>query len=254
MDKPTEQQHTQFKGLTFDGFRELARDASLSPYEKIGFPNSYREGKEALIYRDLHAKLPALSREASCVVDIGPGCSDLPKMLVANAGELRQKLVFIDSAEMLALTPDTPQLEKVAGRFPDCPGLAAAYAGRADALIVYSVFHYVFVEGNAWAFLDAALALLAPGGSMLIGDIPNLSMRRRFFASENGVRFHKQFTGKDDRPVVEHNRLDPGEIDDSVVFALLQRARAEGFDAWVVPQPADLPMANRREDVLIRRP
>jgi hypothetical protein len=38
------------------------------------------------------------------------------------------------------------------------------------------------------------------------------------------------------------------------VFALLGRARAAGFDAYVVPQGAALPLANRREDVLITRP
>jgi hypothetical protein len=39
-----------------------------------------------------------------------------------------------------------------------------------------------------------------------------------------------------------------------VVFALLQRARLAGFDAYVLPQDPALPMANRREDVLIIRP
>ena len=28
---------------------------------------------------------------------------------------------------------------------------------------------------------------------MLIGDIPNMSKRKRFFASEEGVRFHQEF-------------------------------------------------------------
>jgi hypothetical protein len=50
------------------------------------------------------------------------------------------------------------------------------------------------------------------------------------------------------------NRLEPGQMDDSVVLALLARARAQGFHAWVMPQAVDLPMANRREDILIRKP
>ena len=44
------------------------------------------------------------------------------------------------------------------------------------------------------------------------------------------------------------------DIDDAVVFALLQRSRLAGFDAYVVPQDSALPMANRREDILIIRP
>ena len=46
----------------------------------------------------------------------------------------------------------------------------------------------------------------------------------------------------------------PDQIDDGIVLALLARARAHGFHAWVLPQAAALPMASRREDVLIRRP
>jgi hypothetical protein len=53
---------------------------------------------------------------------------------------------------------------------------------------------------------------------------------------------------------VQHLRIEHDQIDDAVVFALVQRARAAGFDAYVLPQDASLPMANRREDILIVRP
>jgi hypothetical protein len=251
---PGSGRHAQFKALTYDGFRELAKDPGLSRYEKIGFPDSYRAGKEEAIFRDLCAKLPALSRSGARIVDIGAGCSDLPALLLRNAESLGQRLAFVDSAEMLALTPDSTVLEKVAAMFPGCRDFVTANTGRCDAVIVYSVFHYVFAEGSTWRFLDTALSLLAPGGALLIGDLPNLSKRRRFFASEAGARFHREYTGEDEEPVVEFNRLDPGEIDDSVIFSVLARARLQGFDGYVVPQPPELPMANRREDILVTRP
>jgi hypothetical protein len=53
---------------------------------------------------------------------------------------------------------------------------------------------------------------------------------------------------------VRFNVLERGEMDDAVVIALVSRARAAGFDAWLLPQPAGLPMANRREDIVIARP
>ena len=251
---PESEQQARFNALTYDGFRELAKDPALSRYEKIGFPDSYRAGMEEAIFRDLCAKLPALSRAGARIVDIGAGCSDLPVLIVRNAESLGQRLAFVDSAEMLALTPDSAVLEKVAAMFPRCADFVAANAGRCDAVVVYSVFQYVFAEGGTWAFLDAALSLLAPGGALLIGDIPNLSKRRRFLASETGARFHREYTGRDEDPVVEFNRLDPGEIDDSVIYSVLARARLQGFDGYVVPQPPGLPMANRREDILVTRP
>jgi hypothetical protein len=84
--------------------------------------------------------------------------------------------------------------------------------------------------------------------------VPNVSKRRRFFASPNGVKFHREFTGTDSTPEVAFNRVERMQIDDAVVLSLLMRARAQGCDAYVVPQRADLPMANRREDILIRKP
>ena len=89
---------------------------------------------------------------------------------------------------------------------------------------------------------------------MLLGDIPNVSKRKRFFASEAGIAHHKRFTGEHDPPRVEWGRPEAGRMDDAVVVGLITRARAAGFDAYVVPQPAELPMSSRREDILIRRP
>ena len=44
------------------------------------------------------------------------------------------------------------------------------------------------------------------------------------------------------------------KIDDSILVSLLLRARGQGFDAYLLPQRPTLPMANRREDLLIVRP
>jgi hypothetical protein len=114
--------------------------------------------------------------------------------------------------------------------------------------------HYIFAETNLFDFLDDSLALLAPGGEMLVGDIPNVSQRKRFFSSANGIRFHQDFTGTKEMPEVQFNTVEPGKIDDSVLIGLVLRARSAGFDAYLVPQPPQLPMANRREDLLVRKP
>ena len=89
---------------------------------------------------------------------------------------------------------------------------------------------------------------------MLIGDIPNISKRKRFFSSEAGKRFHHEFTQSSTNPDVTFNCINHDEIDDSIVFSLIGRARLSGFDAYLVPQNPALPMANRREDILIFRP
>ena len=245
----------RFRDLTFDGFRELAAAAGLSRFERIGFPDSYRDGYEAAIFRDVCSKLTNLGCRGQTVLDIGCGCSDLPLFLADACRRHGHSLVLCDSTEMLAHLPDEPFVRKAAGRFPaGVPDLVTELAGRVDAILVYSVLQYVFVEGSVFDFVDACLSLLAPGGQLQIGDVPNQSKRKRFFASAAGVRHHQAFTGTDEVPAVAFNALERSKIDDAVVLALLGRARAAGFDAYVVPQAPDLPMANRREDVLIVKP
>lgn len=245
---------SRFSNIGYEDFRDMAKDESLSRYEKVGFPDAYRAGKEKLIFDDMCSKLPALERKESFILDIGSGCSDLPRFLIERATQKSQRLVLIDSAEMLDQLPVNPNVRKIPARYPDCPEFLEEYRGKFDAIITYSVIQYVFAEGNIFDFLDKSLQLLAPGGGMLIGDIPNLSMRKRFFASENGVAHHRQFTGSDETPLVTFNCLESRNIDDSVVLALISRARAAGFHSFILPQASNLPMANRREDLLLVRP
>lgn len=254
MSAPSRPDHERFGDLTFDDFRRMAGDDALSSHERVGFPDAYREGREALILDDIAAKLPSLIERERVIVDIGPGCAGLPVLLREHCAQRDHTLVFVDSAEMLAHHPDGPGLVKVAARFPAAPELLAERRAAVDAVIAYSVVQYAFSDASIFDFVDAALDLLAPGGRLLLGDVPNASMRRRFLASEAGAAHHRVYTGRDEHPDVRFNVLERGQIDDAVVLSLLARARAAGFDAWVVPQPAALPMANRREDVLIARP
>jgi SAM-dependent methyltransferase len=245
----------RFAELTFDDFRALAQDASLSPYEKIGFPDEYREGHERAIFADIEAKLPPLANgREQVVLDIGPGCSELPTMIRERCEQRGHTLLLVDSEEMLAHHADGERVRKFAGRFPDCAAALAEYTAGVDVVIAYSVLHYVFPQGSVHGFLDAAMRLLAHGGHLLIGDVPNVSKRRRFFASPAGQRFHREFTGSDEAPDVDFNEPAPGKIDDSVLMGLVARARAAGCDAYLLPQAPGLPMANRREDLLVVRP
>jgi hypothetical protein len=243
-----------FEGLSYEEFRRRAVDPSLTDSEKIGFPDALRAGAEERILESIVTLVELNRRAGLLVADIGCGCGALTRLLIDFCGAQGDELVLVDSAEMLDQLPDGEHVRKLPGRFPG-PGLGMdRYAGRADAVIVYSVLQYVFVEASVFDFLDAALGLLAPGGVLLIGDVPNVSKRKRFFASESGAAFHRAFMGTTSDPDVDFNVIERGTIDDSVILGLLARSRAQGFDAYLLPQPADLRLANRREDILVRRP
>jgi 2-polyprenyl-3-methyl-5-hydroxy-6-metoxy-1,4-benzoquinol methylase len=244
----------RFAGLTYERFRELARDSTLSASERIGFPDAMREGYEDAILADLLAKLPALDIPGAKVLDIGIGCSGLSARIVRHCVEHGLLLYAVDSPEMLALI-DAPRLIKVPGRFPDClDAVAAAGIGGYDAIIVYSVLQHVILEASPDHFLDAAVSLLRPQAHLLLGDLPNVSMLKRFLASEAGIAYHKKYMKTDDPPEVDWNALERGRLDDATITGLLSRARAAGFNAWLLPQPATLPFHQRREDLLVQRP
>jgi hypothetical protein len=246
---------SKFEEITYESFRRRANDPTLSPHEKVGFPDVYREGKEGLIFADIASKLTRLSLRNQIVVDVGAGCGPLAALVMKRCAEHGHKLFQVDSPEMLELLPDAPPAERIPGRFPDdCEEFLNEQRGRANCVLAYGVLSCVFVESNVFEFVDRALELLAEGGQLLLGDLPNISKRKRFFASETGVRFHQEFMATRERPDVRFNVLEPGAFDDAVVLAIVSRCRSAGFDAYAVPQRDGLPFANRREDILVMRP
>jgi hypothetical protein len=245
----------KFEDNTYEAFRRRAKDPTLSLDEKIGFPDVYRKGKDDLIFDDIASKLTRLLLQQQVVVDIGAGCGGLAMLLIERCAEQGHRLVQVDSPEMLALLPEAPHVERVAGRFPDeCNELLDKLRCRAHCVLAYGVLPSVFVESNVFEFVDRALELLAEGGQLLLGDLANISKRKRFFASEAGVRFHQEFMATSERPEVRFNVLESGSFDDAVLLAIVSRCRSAGFDAYVVPQRDGLPFANRREDILVTRP
>src|SRR5213594_28627 len=163
------EQYKRFANLSFEDFKRMAQDDSLSGYEKIGFPDSYRKGKEKFIFRDIVGKLPSLLGKKKVVLDIGPGCSELPTMLIDLCRRNHHTLILVDSEEMLSRLPGERFVRKVAGFYPYCEGLLKRYRRKIDVILTYSVAHYVFVESNHWDFLDTSLELLSDRGQMLIG-------------------------------------------------------------------------------------
>jgi hypothetical protein len=246
---------SKFADSTYESFRCRATDPSLSPHERVGFPDSYREGKEDLIFDDIATKLTRLRLREQLVVDIGSGGGTLGVLMIERCAAQGHRLVQIDSPEMLALLPEAPHARRVPGRFPDeCDDLIDEFAGKAHCVLAYGVLPCVYAEANVFDFVDRSAELLAEGGQLLLGDLSNISRRKRFFASETGVRFHQEFMETSERPVVDFNTPEPGAMDDAVILAIVARCRSAGFDAYVVPQMDGLPFANRREDIVITRP
>lgn len=242
----------RFKNLSFDDFKKLAADNTLSIYQKIGFPDEYRKGKESDIFNDISHKLELTNVSEKVLLDIGPGCSELPLMILNFCNQNKFTTLLVDSKEMLDQLPDANNIKKYEGYFPDDVSLLInEFQNKVDYIIGYSIFHYVFYNTCIFKFIDSALSLLKPGGKLFLGDIPNVSKRKRFFSTDTGIAFHKNFTGTDTLPEINNLQLEPNQVDDGVLMGILQRYRGFGYEVYILPQNSKLPMYNRREDLLI---
>ena len=236
--------------LTFDDFKERAKNTSLSKWEKIGFPDSYRKDSEVEIFNDIVSKLKL--GKSNIILDIGCGCSDLVELLINYTIENQKKLYLIDSEEMLNnidLKNLSDEIFLISGSFPDKNILDNLSNIKFDSIIVYSVIQYVFIEQSLFNFIHNCINLLTPGGSLLIGDIPNFQSRERFLASTDGLSFTKNSPNVDNPISLLHENEE--RIDDSVIMSILLRFRKFGCETYLLPQLPTLPFANRREDILI---
>lgn len=229
------------RGLTYDDFRARAKDEELAPNEKIGFLNHSRAEAEAAIFADIVKKLPPLTQSERTIIDIGCGCGPLAEMLIAQCEKNDHQLIMVDSTEMLALLPQSTHVEKRAQRFPRDRSFLTEFHQAADAVLVYSVVQHELLDGDLWGMFDSVCSLLRDGGYALIGDVPNRSMRMRA-SKEPDIQRRLR------------DRLFPTQFDDSVIFSLLMRARNQGIDSYLMPQPAGLPFHMRREDIVLHRP
>jgi len=240
--------------LNYEKFQELALNRNLISNEKIGFSKEAREGYHHAIIKDINSKLSITSTKNKIILDIGCGCGDLVSELINISQQNNHTLILIDSPEMLSEIKDLGKnVHKISGRFPDNIAALNRYIGKIDFVLCYSVIQYAFVDLNIFKFIDEILFLLNNNGKALIGDVPNISMKKRFLSSNAGIAYHKQYMKTESLPEVNFLDIERGQIDDSVIFAILQRIRSAGAQSYVVPQSSDLYYANRREDILIHK-
>ena len=238
-------------GFTFDDFKKRATNTSYSKWEKIGFPNSYRENSEVLIFNDIYDKLE-LNSMGLKLLDIGCGCAGLVDQLIGYTNKNQGSLYLVDSIEMLNninIELLNHNIKLIPGCFPKIDFFNSGVAGSFDRILIYSVIHCVFLEHSIFNFIHACINLLKPGGRILIGDIPNISARDRFLESEDGKIFIANGVSYIDPINTKYEKHE--RIDDSIVISIISRFRNFGCETYLLSQPKSFPLGNRREDILI---
>lgn len=230
---------------SFEAYGQLA-STSLSLTQQAGRYPVQAEA-EKLIAPDVAAKLDLSASDILLDIGCGPGT-----VLMALA-PLVARATGIDHLETITKLRQRVQnhnIALIAGNFLDLDIQAPA-----SKIVAYSVIQYAASADEALRFLDKALGLLLPGGRLMLGDLPNVDLRRRFQASEEGKRFEvewRRVAHNGSAPVL--NDPEGYGVDDAFVMRLLLHCRSKGFDAWLLRQPPELPFGHTREDLLVRRP
>jgi 2-polyprenyl-3-methyl-5-hydroxy-6-metoxy-1,4-benzoquinol methylase len=221
-------------------------------------------GKGAAIWRDIRRKL--LPQRGETLLDIGCGYGEVTIQILGAAARQGLSVTLVDIDEVIAritvefrkkLPPDT---NLVAGIFPQDMGRRLIKEERGyDCILAYSVLHYT---DRPKEFISSAVRLLAPGGRLLIGDLPNVDRKGRFLVSEYGRKFEARYRGvpvstlplyKSAADYVREAKTQNRRINDALVLWAGERFRKSGFDVFVLSQSASLPFSHTREDLLICR-
>jgi len=236
----------------FNHFKKLAKNNNLKSYEKVGRKKIHigKENKEKNIFNEIKKKLDIKKKTVIC--DIGCGCS-LPALNLINfAKKNNNKLILVDSKEMLNNLPNYKYVKKIACKFPNCKKFIRNHSKSIDNIIIYSVLHYVKLD-NIFNFLDNAVLMLKINGKILIGDIPNVDKKRRFLSSDFGKKFFRNWSGGKDVPKIDYDKLRKESINDKIVINILKRYRRRGLDTFLLSQGKGLPFNMTREDILMKK-
>jgi 2-polyprenyl-3-methyl-5-hydroxy-6-metoxy-1,4-benzoquinol methylase len=207
------------------------------------------------VIEDVRTKLRLTGAES--LLDIGSGTGLLTLPLADHARQVfaldQQDVV----ARLLARAQGRTNVATLAGDF-----LTFDFgAQRFDRVLSYGVALCLPDLAAVDAFVDKAIALLAPGGLALIGDLPNHDRKARFLATEFGRRFDEEFRQKRAAEPPEAGQglavlsgsAVVGGFDERYLFDLVARLRQRGLDASLMFQPGDLCFGWTREDLIVSR-
>ena len=235
--------------ITFENYARRTR--STMSYAEISGRYEVQDAAQRHMVADVGQKLALRAEDR--LLEIGCSVGNLLIPLSFVVGEA----TGIDHPDVLALFNarfTDESIRTIPGNFLDVDP-----SGPYDKILVYSVLSCLGSRDELFGFIDKACDLLAPGGRVLFGDLPNVDRKRRFTESAHGRAFLENWK-RDfaDRPGVDPDTVlepDPDvmHFSDALVFDVLAHARKRGFESFVLPQPPELPFGNTREDILIVR-
>lgn len=235
-------------------FTRLAADASNNMTEVSG-RYGFQADAERRILADVMAKLDIEPHHRVLDFGCGPGTLAIPLSFVSS------DITAVDqggSIELAKTRFNDSAVKWVVGGYP-----GAKLDGPYDRIVVYSMLQYLPNHAMCLEMIGWLVDMLAPGGRMLIGEMPNTDKRARFQQSAAGKAFAAEWEAmKASFPekrlnefIALNDSMDQvSQFNDAVIYEMMRIANAKGAHAYLLPEPADLPYGHTRDDLLIVRP
>ncbi len=164
-----------------------------------------------------------------------------------------KNVVGIDNKNAIDKLLDRTKVENLRGIVGNFLEIDTINIGKFEKILIYSVLHYLTNKDDLYSFIDKALNLLDENGMLLLGDIPNTSLKERFLESNSGKLFSKQWKQKikNENEEAIFELCNTITFDDSSIFELMQHIKNQGYKVYLLPQPPNLPFGYTREDLII---
>jgi SAM-dependent methyltransferase len=238
--------------ISFENYSKLATSTDIG-YTEVSGRYQFQSSAERRIVLDVIEKMRLSSEDSLLEIGCGPGNLLIPLSYIVNDA------MGIDNEAMLARLAArggaSSKVTLIAGDFLSMPAPPRAFS----KILIYSVIQYMEDFTQAVAFAMRALSLLAPGGRLLLGDLPNRDKKARFQSTPEGMRaaseWRSELSTAGPHPISgfpADSRL--VEVNDVFILRLLELTRQSGFESYVLPQPSNLPFGNSREDLLFVAP
>ena len=225
-------------------------DSAISNVEKFGRYHLQKEDEKRIVL-EIIDKLKINATDS--LLDIGSG-----------TGNLSIPLSFFCSNLIALVNPNVIKVLKGRSKgkenfdFISGDFLNTKINNKFDKILIYSILHYLKDDAKVFEFIDKAISLIADGGKLLLGDIPNVSLKTRFINSSFGKKFANKWNtklnlNKINNPIIkaEINDEQTPIFDDKLMLDMIEHIRSKNYNAYLMPQPSNLPFGYTCEDILV---
>lgn len=237
---------------SFEYYARIA-NASISNVEKSGRYKMQKEDEKRIMF-DILKKLKINPKDSLLDIGCGTGNLSIPLSFFCS------KLTAIDNSKVINVLKERSigikNISYIKGDF-----LSSNINDKFDKILIYSIIHYLKDNLELFKFIDKAISLISNGGRLLLGDIPNVSLKTRFMNSKSGKEYIKQWNSKLKSNKINNPVLKAGVddnqtpiFDDKLITKMIDYIRSKNFNAYLLPQPSNLPFGYTREDILVVSP